>query len=68
MHRCSETLHSPAVGICRSDCLILIMNVISVLHRQGARVEGSGIRPRYVGEGIDVAEVIDVAWRRQMMS
>jgi hypothetical protein len=28
----------------------------------------SGIRPRYVGEGIDVAEVIDVAWRRQMMS
>ena len=44
----------PAVGICRSDCLILIRNVISVLHRQGTRVEGSGIRPRYVGEGIDV--------------
>ena len=37
----------PAVGICRSDCLILIRNVISVLHRQGVRVEkerqGSGL-------------------------
>ena len=44
----------PAVGICRSDCLILIMNVISVLHRQCTRVEGSGIRPRYVGLGIVV--------------
>ena len=32
---------------CRSDCLILIRNVRSVLHRQGARVEkecqGSGL-------------------------